>query len=586
MRMCGIYGHFTSLNNDIERCNSSWEVASDIMANRGPDASGFENIEIDNFHGVICHRRLAIVDLDSRSNQPMNNDGNLISFNGEIYNYLELKKDLKEDGINFLTKSDTEVLIQGFDIYGLDFLKKIDGPFAFGHYDKTKKNITLARDIFGEKPLFYYYDSTDFLFSSSYEAVVSFLDNKLLDCNFLKDFFDSGYSKKNTLYKNIHKVNPGEAIEFNFHNKISIKKSVKNEFNFNAKNLSFDISHFEKLFIESLERRLIADVPIALLLSGGIDSSYIATIAKQELNYDFNCITIDDGMGSEKDIENAKKLTRKLNIPHHIINKDDFVPNEINNTLTNLDEIISDPAYYLQSKLISNVPNNIKVLISGDGSDEIFLSYSNYKKIFKNAKNMRDKISKEAILKTENILGKCHPKVLNIFIRASAFCPLSVNDLFILERVFSKDKEFIDNVLLKDKCWDLLHKKAIDYDLAEYLLRKADLSSTFFSKELRSPFLSKKIFKYALQCDFDSIKAGKKQHLIDSLVKRLGKDFLFEKRGFFAGGQKKITENIDIDLSFLPKETLSKIENISLNDYSLKYRSLVLKNYLSKFQDA
>ena len=361
---------------------------------------------------------------------------------------------------------------------------------------------------------------------------------------------------------------------------------VKNEFNFNTKNLSFDINHFEKLFTESLERRLIADVPIALLLSGGIDSSYIATIAKQELNYDFNCITIDDGMGSEKDIENAKKLTRKLDLPHHIINKDDFVSYEINKTLTNLDEIISDPAYYLQSKRISNVPNNIKVLISGDGSDEIFLSYSNYKKIFKNAKNIRDKISKEAILKTENILRKCHPKVLNIFIRASAFCPLSVNDLFILERVFSKDKEFIDNVLVKDKCGDLLHKKAIDYDLAEYLLRKADLSSTFFSKELRSPFLSKKIFKYALHCDFDSIKAGKKQHLIDSLAKRLGKDFLFEKRGFFAGGQKKITENIDIDLSFLPKETLSKIENIFLNDYSSKYRSLALKNYLSKFQDA
>ena len=139
MQMCGIYGHFTTLNNNIERCKSSWAVASDIMVNRGPDASGFEHIEIDNFHGILCHRRLAIVDLDSRSNQPMNNNGNLISFNGEIYNYLELKKDLKEDGINFLTKSDTEVLIQGFDIYGLDFLKKIDGPFAFGHYDKTKK---------------------------------------------------------------------------------------------------------------------------------------------------------------------------------------------------------------------------------------------------------------------------------------------------------------------------------------------------------------------------------------------------------------------------------------------------------------
>lgn len=583
--MCGIYGHFIKNNKDLNYCHKSWNQASVIMNNRGPDAKNFISSKLNSFHGLLCHRRLAIIDTASRSNQPMASKDNLISFNGEIYNFLELKADLQSKGISFITESDTEVLLNGLISDGDYFINQLDGPFAFAYLNQSEKSLTLARDNFGEKPLYYYHSNDELIFSSSYEAISIAIKSKTLDDGFINNFFNNGYSKNKTLFQNIHKVRSGEVIKFIFQSEISKEIVQLNSFDYSNKNNKFDINFFEKLFIESLKRRLIADVPIALLLSGGIDSSYIATIAKQELNYDFKCISIDDGMGSEKDIQNAIKLTENLNIPHKIIKTDGLPLKNINKILFQADDVISDPAYYIQTRLISYIPDKVKVLITGDGSDELFLSYSNYLNIFKNSSSLKDKISDITILRLNKISRVLSPRIRRILLRLSYLLPLSSNDLFIIERCLSNDIEFLENTVLSKHKSDLMHQKAIDYDLAEYLLRKADLSSTFYSKELRSPFLSNKIFKYVLSCDFNSINIGKKDYLISSLNTRLGNGFDFKKRGLFAGGQKKISDKLNSDLTFLPNNIIEKIHRKDTNDHLFKYRILVLRNYLSKFKD-
>ena len=223
--MCGILGFYKKdglKKIDIKNFNLSIKEIS----YRGPDASGINFIE----NLILAHCRLSIIDLDNRSNQPMIDmeNGNIIIFNGEIYNFQNLKKRLIRAGIKFLTNSDTEVILKGFAFYGVDFFQKLNGMFAFAIYAKKTKEIILARDYSGEKPLYYYHNQSQFIFASEIKAIVPLINKKLnIDEKELSYFLRNGHSSlSNTILKDLIQIKPGHIIKFDEKlNKISTIKS-------------------------------------------------------------------------------------------------------------------------------------------------------------------------------------------------------------------------------------------------------------------------------------------------------------------------------------------------------------------------
>ena len=276
--MCGIAGIASNEKNKILEISTLLKY----LKNRGPDASKIFNV---NDKLVLGHTRLSIIDINDRSSQPMlsRSKRNIIAFNGEIYNYKELKKQFFNNFI-FRTNGDTEVLVEGIEKYGFEFLNNVRGFYSFAVYNYEKNTIFLAKDLFGKKPLFYHHHKSEFYFSSDLHGLADLIKkNNSTNINHfgLTHYFWKGYfHEENTIYKDIKSVIPGEILELNLNNNVSkkLKKDNSLKFNFNNTNLSRE-ENIEKLFSESLDYRKVSDVEISYLLSGGVDSSLICKFA-------------------------------------------------------------------------------------------------------------------------------------------------------------------------------------------------------------------------------------------------------------------------------------------------------------------
>jgi len=320
--MCGILGLFKKeglKKDDI----TSVKLSIKEISYRGPDASGINLY--DNF--IFAHCRLSIIDLDQRSNQPMidKENGNIIIFNGEIYNFENLKKRLIKKGIKFLTNSDTEVLLKGFAFYGVDFFKKLKGMFSLAIYVKNLKRVFLARDFSGEKPLYYYHNDNQFIFSSEIKSIIPLIDRKLdIDESELSHFLRNGYSSfNNTILKDLKQIKPGYVIQFDERtNEISNLGTFSiRDFLLNKEDDKGNlVDNLYVLLKKSVKNQLIADVPIGTLLSGGLDSSVLTTIAAK-LNPEISAFSVrfPDGENA-KDIQLSKDLASKLGIKHNVHN--------------------------------------------------------------------------------------------------------------------------------------------------------------------------------------------------------------------------------------------------------------------------
>ena len=304
--MCGITGFNW---NDKKLINKITKE----LSHRGPEYQGSYN----NQNISLGHRRLSIIDLSDAGKQPMSTaDNNLkIVFNGEIFNYEELKKDLIKKGHSFKSNSDTEVLINGYSEYGKNILNKVNGQFSFAIYDKIKNKLFLARDQLGINPLYYYWDKKNFIFASEIKAIIPALDKLEFDQEQLNNYFIYGYTNSsNSIFKNIYKLDPGSYMEFNLDkNKFKINRYF--EFKYKYKNNEPTYEEFLNLFEESVKSRLISDVPIGAFLSGGVDSSAVVAIAskyKKNLNTFSVSFDVDKFDESKYSKEISKNL--KLNI--------------------------------------------------------------------------------------------------------------------------------------------------------------------------------------------------------------------------------------------------------------------------------
>ena len=394
--MCGIFGHFLNkFTQDIQERNNCLKLAADSLYHRGPDDNGLETFKIkseeDKFTKLLSfgHTRLSIIELSKKGHQPMSSsDGRyVIVYNGEIYNYKELRNELKDLGYTFNTQSDTEVLIAAWSQWGPESLKKLIGMFAFAIFDKTNQTLTLVRDAFGIKPLFYRNDVDSIYFASELPALIKLIPEKL-NINLQRSYdylVHNNYdSNSDTFFQEIKHLLPAHFITFDLKN-FSKSKPVcwwKPNITTNP-NLSFEeaAQKLRTLFLDSVKLHLRSDVPLGVALSGGIDSSAVASVVRYlEPNIPLNTfsyIASDNSISEEKWID---LINVKLNAnPHKTIIESKEIENDLDNLILKQGEPFGGTSIYAQYRLFKSIKKTgIKVILDGQGADEILAGYFGY----------------------------------------------------------------------------------------------------------------------------------------------------------------------------------------------------------------
>ncbi len=498
--MCGIVGFI----NKKENKEKIIKKMADRIEHRGPDAEGFyidENI-------ALGHRRLAIIDINSGI-QPMFNEDKkiVVIFNGEIYNYIELKAELKKKKHKFTTSSDTEVLVHGYEEWGTDLPKKLRGMFAFAIWDKENETLFCARDHFGIKPLYYYKTDEEFLFASEIKSFLDYPDfKKELNKSILAAYLSFSFTPTSeTFFKNVYRLDPGTSITIQ-ENQLKIDKYFKLEFNENKKEFNKSVEEIASIMKDSVNHHLLSDVEVGSFLSSGIDSSYLVALAKPDKTY-----TVGYDNPKYNEIEYAKNLTDLLGISNTSkkITKEEYL-NILPKIMYHMDEPSSDPAavaLYFVSQLASQ---EVKVVLSGEGADEFFGGYNIYRKdVDMRFYNKIPFCIRHLIAK----IASCLPEVKGINFLIRRGMPLEENYIGV-NKVFGKNE--IKKILKiknqksnqeitkpvyeeqKNKS-DIVKMQAIDINfwLIKDILQKADRMTMANSLEGRVPFIDTEVFKVA-----------------------------------------------------------------------------------------
>jgi len=381
--MCGIVGIYNFKGNPVSE--SQIKKMTDIIAHRGPDGEG---IFIDNNLG-LGHRRLAIIDLTEGGHQPMSNErGDIwITYNGEIYNFQDLKKELGKLGHHFKSKTDTEVIIHSFEEWGTDCIKKFNGMFAFAIWDKKNQTLILARDRYGIKPLYYWQNRKVLLFASEIKAFLEHPAFKSIpDKEVLLEYFtfQNTFSYK-TLFKGVKILPQGSYLQISFKDGARFNLKKYWDFNFsednNKKSENEYLEELDRLFKQAVKRQLVSDVEIGSFLSGGIDTGSITAITSQFFsNLKTFCIGFD--LSSASGIELAFDERRKAESLSHLYQTEHY---EMVLKSGDLKRCLPDLVWHLEDlRLGQSYPNFyasklaskfVKVCLSGGGADEIFGGY-------------------------------------------------------------------------------------------------------------------------------------------------------------------------------------------------------------------
>jgi asparagine synthase (glutamine-hydrolysing) len=374
--MCGISGFNWEDKKVIKRMNK-------LLSHRGPDGHGYYT---DKFVS-LGHVRLAIIDLSKAGKQPMcNEDGTIwITYNGELYNFKPLKTKLEAAGHEFNSNTDTEVILHSYEEWGVDCIKRFNGMFSFCIYDLNTKNLFLVRDRIGIKPLYYYFDNGKFIFASEIKAI---LEHKAIrkEINFdaLNRYFMLRYIPgEETIFKRISKLPPGYYLKFNLKSK-SLR--IEQYWDFHTSPRSY-LSNSEskklirKLLKDSVNKRLLSDVPLGVFLSGGIDSSAVVALMRR-LNKENSIKTFSVGFERGElvnELNYAHKVAECFNTDHkeYTINSD--VIKLLPKIIWHLDEPMSDPATIPNYFLSHYAKKDVSVILTGDGADELFGGYDQYK---------------------------------------------------------------------------------------------------------------------------------------------------------------------------------------------------------------
>lgn len=616
--MCGILG-VLPLNDNGKSAFKFLNDAVRTLQKRGPD----NNATYIDDNIALAHTRLSVIDTSEKGNQPFFDKSGryIIVFNGEFYNYKEYREKLLKKGIKFHSNTDTEVLLYLFINEGIKCLKKINGFFAFAIYDKYEKKLILARDRFGIKPLYLYEDNNKIIFASQLNTFFKFPVNKDIDLASLCLYMQLTYVPSPfSILKNVKKISPGSYQILQVKNKKLERKSDKyytlpqnNKFNGNYEDAKKTLKH---LLEESVKLRLISDVPVGSFLSGGIDSSIISSIASKYKN---NLDTFTVGIKNNKFLDEskyAKILAKKINSNHHclMIGTNEMLES-INNVLDNIDEPFADSssiAVYIISKYARE---KVKVILSGDGGDELFAGYNKYKAFY----NSTNFLLLNRLLKYFPPIYKILPKSrknaienkIRQFERYIKGIKLNCKERYWYWSTFTEEKDalsiikkinFISTYLerknnltvnINDKI-DSVLRNDIDLVLENDMLVKTDRMSMALSLELRVPFLDHNIVNFANSIPVKYKINAKEQKIIlkDAFKNILPKEILYHRKQGFEVPLDEYIMNIknNNEIKFLFSKDFIENQNIfnynAINNFFKKnskylttFWSLLVFNY-------
>lgn len=560
--MCGINGFikFGDIFGLSRKAQMETLVHSmnERIIHRGPDSEGMYADE----HCALGMRRLSIIDLDTGS-QPIFNSSHdkLILFNGEIYNYRELRKELSAEGCRFVTKSDTEVVLLGIELYGKRFIKRLDGMFAFCIYDSVKHTWLLARDKAGEKPLYYYMTDKFFLFGSELKSLmVTGLVPKEIDMEALTTYFQLAYiPAPMCIWQGVKKLMPATIMEIKHDGtvdtesywKLEIKEDdVYGDYEYCKKQLR------QKLF-NSVCRRMISDVSLGAFLSGGFDSSIIVGIMSEVSSHPIDTFTIGFKEKAYDERELAAVVSKKNGTNHHIFILDwEKALKEIDTIFENMDEPFADPSLVATYAVCKMTREFVSVALTGDASDELFAGYNKYlMPYYENIygripQGVRSRIVEplsKRLSSGSSLYRKVNKVIDNMGISAEFRAKRMMSRAFKFDEVKHlmpgieiNQMKFIDQQFRELKGRGVDDQKRIQYVdyntvLEGQMLPKVDRASMLTSLETRVPMLAQDIVELAFNMPSEfKIKGLRQKIILKDAFRDLLPDELFrtQKHGF------------------------------------------------------
>jgi len=577
--MCGIFGLTNFEQTELDKCRQ----ALHCLSHRGPDQWG----EFYNEFVYLGHRRLSILDISERGRQPMfdENKETAIAVNGEIYNFLGLKKELIEAGYNFHSNSDSEVVLHGYKEWGIEkLLEKIEGMYAFVIFDKTKNKLFLVRDRVGIKPLYYSFIGSKLAWASELKAIQLFYNDRLsIDYTALYDFLTYRYiPTPKTLYHDVYKLAPAHYLEFDLDScRFDIKSYWQLEINKRDSSVDEAAENLRALIQKTVKEQLISDVPIGFFLSGGLDSSTVVAEATNVCT-DVNTYSIGFDVKSHDETHYADIVARTFKTSHRKKILDYSTTANMYDKIKGwYDEPFEETSAFPTFLVSKFAKKHSTVVLTGDGGDEIFGGYNWYKrfdyvtkwrdklKAFKSIKPMvsslRDKYGKEI---TGRIANKIQPYFLNDFeLYARLLGGILHNEKMKYKQLWDIPEDYDDYWYFR-KFWrqDLPLLTRLQYlDFHTYLhddiLTKVDRVSMAVALEARVPLLATDLVLFAFSLPENIryhngklkglIKYAYKNILPEKIIQRGKKGFSIPRWGGRIAGkqatrQEKVLELFDL----------------------------------------
>lgn len=565
--MCGIAGFI-----DFKK-RSSVEILkrmTSMLAHRGPDGEGYFFDETGFAQIGLGHRRLSIIDLTNAGAQPMEFDGLQIIFNGEIYNYQEIKATLEKKGHSFHSHSDTEVILHAFREWGIKAVNLFKGMFVFVIYDAKNQTVTCLRDRAGVKPFYYYWNEGQFFFGSELKAIMAHPQfPKKISTNAVASFLQYGYvSHPYAIFENTFKLPPAHSLVLDLKNEQTETTEYWNVYDYYNKpkvqiSLSDAVEETETILQKAFQYRMVADVPVGVFLSGGFDSTSVVALLQKESTEKIKTFTIGSADSKHNEAPFAKKIAEVLGTDH----------TEYYCTAKEALEIIPELPYYydepfadssaIPTILVSRLARKkVTVALSADAGDEVFAGYSRYEYLLKYLKRSKavpfpvrramagvmDKISSGDIpyFKSKYHFHSRYQKLKNVLKEPSdanvmksmleVFSPADLQT--IMKPSFSELRtKHVSTELSKYNFDSLSYMQAIDYQtyLTDDILQKVDRATMSVSLEGREPFLDQEIIQWAAQLPSNyKYHNGSKKYLLKEIVyKYVPKDLMDRpKMGF------------------------------------------------------
>jgi asparagine synthase (glutamine-hydrolysing) len=551
--MCGIAGF---IDFDKKITVDVLKKQCDTIQHRGPDGEGQLLVEVSTATIGLGHRRLSIIDLTETGSQPMQYLHWNIIFNGEIYNYAEITKELQDVGHTFLGHSDTEMILHAFEEWGVDVIKKFIGMFSFVMCNTKNEEVFFVRDRAGVKPLFYFWNEKEFIFGSELKALLAHPSfEKKINIHAAASYMQYGYvPTPHCIWQNTNKLKPGHYLKFTLKNKSFTTVQYWNVYDaYNKPKLKIDfkeaISETEKLLQSACNYRMVADVPVGIFLSGGYDSSTVAALLQKESTQKLKTFTIGMPDAGLNEAPYAKDIAKHLGTDHteyYCTEKEalDIIPD----LPFNFDEPFADSSA-IPTTLVSKIARQqVTVALSADAGDEVFAGYNRYEYMDVYGKKLKNipgfalktvaaameiiPANKIPVLNKKALFHGRYEKVKKMLQTANTNCnPESfskqfsekdITDLFI-NNIFLPQTAFSSKELQPAFYNDLSYMMAIDYQnyLVDDILQKVDRATMTVSLEGREPFLDHRVIEWAAQLPnkYKYVK-GNKKYILKEINKK------------------------------------------------------------------